>query len=197
MLDTGGASPGDAGAYSVKASRSRAVLATLVPNSALQFLDFEMGEEIVAHTRRRFLEEQSADGEASLHVAAAGDGVFYHPVTSAAVDPANVYTIGGLDALAPFLGMWLPIPFMRVARTGEGEATLLEEGPSNWVRAHVIRENAASGARYRVVIAIDTAIDAQPGPGARADVAPTAGRSKKWRGVPLFRRRQRHRLVRV
>ncbi len=183
MLDSG-AAPSDQAPNSANASssgngaragsRGRSVLATLVPNSAIQFLDFEMSEETVAHTRRRFLEEGGEGGEPSLHLAAVGDGVFYHPLTNTPCDPAQTYTISGIEALAPYLGTWLPLPYMRVSRTGEGETIALEEGPSNWVRAHISREVVANGiARYRVVVAIDTSIDAAGAIPGRADVAPT------------------------
>ncbi len=112
MLDSGAAPPDHApndahesssGTGASAGSRGPSVLATLVPNSAIQFLDFEMSEEIVAHTRRRFLEEEGEGGEPSLHLAAVGDGVFYHPLTNTPCDPAQTYTISGIEALAPYL----------------------------------------------------------------------------------------------
>lgn len=178
MLDLAAAAPGasgdgkaPAGAGSrSKTAEGRPVLVSLVPSSSLQFLDFEMSEEAVALVRRRFLEIRGEGGEPALHVAAPGEGMIFDPVTGLPGDPARTYSIGGSDALAPFLGAWLPLPVMRVGRSGEGEAPVLDEGPSNWVRAHVTRQagndGAGGSALYRVVIAIDTAIDPAPAPNA-------------------------------
>ncbi len=168
-----------------------AVLRTLVPNSGLQFIDLEMREEAVERTRRRFLEEVSSDGEPSLHVAASDGGVIYHPVTNQPCDPAQTYLVGGGEALEPFLGRWLPLPFMRVSRSyqeggyqqgphqqvgdeegnEENGATVLDEGPSNWTRVHISRPDAKSN--YRVVLAIDTAVEHDETRAVRDYVAPT------------------------
>ena len=177
MLDVA-ATPGDAaedgGPEGSPIGHPRAVLLTFVPNSSIQFVDFQMAEGTAVQTRRRFFEDVSEDGEASLHVAASSDGVFYHPVTNVPCNPAHTYTIGGLDALAPFLDAWLPLPFMRVSRRGEDDELGLDEGPSNWTRVMISRVRTAGGAhRYRVVLAVDTCVDAQPATASRAYVGPT------------------------
>ncbi len=177
MLDTSETSQErsdrDAVVDSTGHDNARAVLLSLVPNSSIQFVDFQMSVEGVAHTRRRFFEDATEDGEPSLHVAASGDGVFYHPETNVPCDPAKTYTISGVDAVAPFLESWLPLPFMRVSEA-EDEGFVLDEGPSNWTRVHISQFVAADGvARYRVVLAIDTAVDADDGAVQRAYAAPT------------------------
>ncbi len=152
----------------------RAVLLTLVPNSSIQFIDYAMTEAAVARTRRRFFEEVVDGDEPSLHVATSSDGVLYHPVTNVPCDPATAYTLSGADGLAPFLDTWLPLPFMRVSE-GDGEVgPVLDEGPSNWTRVHISRDNSESGSPvYRVVLAIDTAVDLGAAPALRAYAGPT------------------------
>ena len=178
MLDLGEVAPGargeDGGKTGAPASTARSVLLTLVPNSSIQFVDFEMSEVLVAQTRRRFFEEAADGGEPSLHVAATSDGVFHHPLTGAPCDPARTYAIGGGDALAPFLDTWLPLPFMRVSRREDDDTPVLDEGPSNWTRVFVTRQPDESGhSGYRVVLAIDTSIEFDAASPSRAYVGPT------------------------
>lgn len=178
MLDVGEVPPGDGGEGTgmsgAPAPAVRSVLLTLVPNSSIQFVDFEMPEDLVAQTRRRFFEEAAEGGEPSLHVAATSDGVFHHPLTGAPCDPARTYAIDGVDALTPFLDTWLPLPFMRVSRREDDDALVLDEGPSNWTRVFVTREADDAGrSKYRVVLAIDTSIEFEAGNPSRAYVGPT------------------------
>ena len=178
MLELGEVPSSDAGEDGRRESSgvpdARSVLVTLVPNSSIQFVDFEMAEELVARTRRRFFEDSADAGEPSLHVAATSDGVFHHPVTGAPCDPARTYALGGVDALVPFLDTWLPLPFMRVSRREDDDALMLDEGPSNWTRAFITRGNDGdSRPRFRVVLAVDTSVDVEAGPPNRAYVGPT------------------------
>ena len=178
MLDLGEVPPGDGGKDSGESeaadSVARSVLLTLVPNSSIQFVDFGMRDELVAQTGRRFFEETADDGEPSLHVAATSDGVFHHPLTGAPCDPARTYAIGGVDAVAPFLDTWLPLPFMRVSRREDDDTLVLDEGPSNWTRVFITREPDDTGATsYRVVLAIDTAVEFDAANPSRAYVGPT------------------------
>ncbi len=178
MLELGEMPPRDAGAGGEtggsRALAARSVLITLVPNSSIQFVDFEMAEELVAQVRRRFFEETAEGGEPSLHVAATSDGVFHHPITGAPCDPTRTYALGGVDALTPFLDTWLPLPFMRVSRREDDDGLTLDEGPSNWTRAYITRRNDANGRpAFGVVLAIDTAVEPDAGPPTRAYVGPT------------------------
>lgn len=178
MLEIGATPPGEK-AEQIDSGKSAgsgapAVLLALVPNSAIQFVDFAMSEEMVAHTRRNFFEDRAGSSEPSLHVASAGGEVFYHPVTNEPCDPARTYTLSGVEAIEPFLDTWLPLPFMRVSQRDDDDALMLDEGPSNWTRVHISREQAAEGVRrYRVVLAIDTAVEADASARARSYAAPT------------------------
>ena len=178
MLDLGEVPPEDVGQdggrTGASASTVRSVLITLVSNSSIQFVDFQMPEVLVAQTRRRFFEDSADGSDPSLHVAATSDGVFHHPLTGAPCDPSRTYAIGGVDALAPFLDTWLPLPFMRVTRSEDDDTLTLDEGPSNWTRVFIAREPDAEGPLgYRVVLAIDTSIEFDAGNPSRAYVGPT------------------------
>ena len=153
---------------------TRSVLLALIPNSTIQFVDFELAEREVVQVRRRFVEETTEEGEPSLHIAATSDGVFHHPVSGLPCDPRLTYTFGGTEALEPFLGAWLPVPFMAV-REGDGDGQLtLDEGPSNWTRVHITRHQIGPDDWiYRVVLAIDTSIEADGVERHRAYAGPT------------------------
>jgi hypothetical protein len=178
MLDLGTAPAGHGGEQGsqpeVAREAERAVLVTLVPNSSVQFLDFEMPAELVARTRRRYLEEHEDGAEPCLHAVMSSDGVFHHPLTGEPCAPEQTYTIGGIEALAPFLECWLPVPYMRVSESEQGDRTILEEGPSNWTRVHITREPIDGMRwRYRLVLAVDTAVEHDPAAPARGYVGPT------------------------
>ena len=156
---------------------SRQPLATLVPNSGIQFIDFVVTEARVAQTRRRYLEiAVDTDGEAerSLHPVAIVDGTVVHPITGAPVPPSDIYSIDGAAALAPFLESWLPVPFMRVSETADAEGFVLDEGPSNWTRIFVARDVDAQGQPvFRLVLAVDTSVDPSSERAGRVYAAPS------------------------
>lgn len=149
-------------------------IVSLMPGSCIQFLDFNIAPEAQVGTARRFFEEIGEDGATALHAVSLEDGVFYHPVTEQAIDASRTYLITGEAALAPFIGKWVPVPYLRQPPPSRRHAGQPDEGPTNWARVFITRLDEVGGtAGHRVVLAFDTSFDSrQPARGA-GDAAPT------------------------
>lgn len=171
----GPAAPADAAGPDENIAAPNAV--TLVPNSLVQFFDFRISEVDAARVRRRFFEDAGEDDESGpqLHAVALNDDVVHHPLTGERVDAADTYAIDGAQALAPFLDTWVPIPYLRDGGTDEEGLAVLGDGPTNWARAFITRAGDRDDRRsgYKVVLAIDTAIDTRPGLQSRVYAGPT------------------------
>lgn len=154
--------PGEARALRPGSDLAGAVL-SLVPGSCIQFLDFHLPADATAAVARRFYEEQG-DGEGvALHAVTLEDGVFYHPVTEQAIDASLTYLVTGDAAVEPFLGKWLPVPYLRQLPQQRGRPAVNDEGPTNWARIFITRAVSEDEPRpgYHVVLAFDTAFDAR------------------------------------
>ena len=135
---------------------------TLMPNSAIQFLVNVLDRDMTGAISRRFYEDTSAaddsDGAVLYTVKLEDDGSFHHPVTHQVADVRHTYAIDGASALDAFLNHWLPVPFMRVIADEDGGAPVLDEGPSNWARIFITRDDTGDlgNISHRVVLAVDT-----------------------------------------
>ncbi len=148
-------------------------IATLVPDSTIQFLDAFVADAASVVVRRRYFEDAGSGAAESgaLYVVSLDDGVFHHPVTRAVADAAQTYVVDGASALAAFAGTWLPIPLLRVLAPDTGLGAVLDQGPTNWARIHVSRaadEASEAAPGWNVVVALDTTITAAPGAKAHA-----------------------------
>ena len=141
-------------------------LETLVANSSIQFLDVVVDEATAAATTDRYFEcvdeEREADGPSLYQVALDENGVFRHPLTDEVADPRTTYAVDGRRALDAYAGGWIPVPYLRAgAARGPG---LAKEGPSNWARLCVFKDASdPAAAQYRIVLALDTALDRTTG----------------------------------
>ncbi len=156
----------------------------LVPHSGVQFITRFLNLPDAARFRRAFIEHSENPGAEPTR-----RNVWLYPDWSAD-DPSRQgileeqpgderYTINAEKALEPFLGKWVPVPYLRI-RPGraEGGGRHFDRGPTNWVRVRVIeqRDAAEPAAAYthRVIFAFDTELNAtggHPGP----YTAPTSG----------------------
>jgi hypothetical protein len=140
----------------------------LVPNSGIQFISrpFDMSQ---ARLERRYVERRT-DKESE------GDDV---PVRlEAAFDPRNPeepvhvpydrydrpYDIDQHRALEPFLGRWVPIPYIVHAAHDMTESQhdpKFRNGPTNWARIRIVQKPSSLSTRrlYTAVFAFDTAVD--------------------------------------
>lgn len=164
---------------------------TIVANSSLQFFDLAIDAATASSIVDRYFEcsETSAAGDTQtpslFQVTLDEHGVYYHPVTDVPVDPEQLYAVDGRKALEMFAGKWLPVPFMRVIEDPRDGGERLDEGPSNWTRLFIAREDEPSGqTSYRLVLAVDTALaTGEPGSAesAGAPIAEDAAAGRRFR----------------
>lgn len=130
----------------------------LIPNTAIQFLDFgfNLGETRVS---RAFLAETGADGRAVLTCLYADDasGQFVAQ-DGRAIKPEQVYSLNAAKAAAIFAGAWVPVPFLRIRERHPDGRHLFDKGPTNWARARLVELPTpdAEGNTHRVTLAFDT-----------------------------------------
>ncbi len=133
-------------------------LINLIPNTAIQFLDFgfNLNETRVS---RAFLAETGADGRAVLTALYADDasGQFVTQ-DGRGVPPEQVYSFNAAKAAALLDRVWIPLPFLRVREPRPDGYHLFDQGPTNWARARLVELPAPDpdGSTHRVTLAFDT-----------------------------------------
>ncbi len=176
-VETAGLSggPGEAARGSRPGLGTGETVLSLVPGSCIQFLDFHLPADATAVVARRFYEEPGEGGGVALHAVTLEDGVFYHPVTEEAIDASLTYLVSGDAAVEPFLGKWLPVPYLRQLPQQRGRPAINDEGPTNWARIFITRAASEDEPRpgYHVVLAFDTAFDARQQARGGGNAAPT------------------------
>lgn len=143
-------------------------LITLVPNSAVQFWDTVLDVDRLPNKRRSFWEERlSATPDASGKVPVVLRTLKEDAATRELRDPATgrippedeIYPIGRNQALEPFLGKWVPLPFFLVlARRPDGREQF-DRGPTNWVRVRIVPlDDPEPGRTHALTLAFDTGL---------------------------------------
>ena len=133
-------------------------LINLIPNTAIQFLDFgfNLNESRVS---RAFLSEAGADGRPVLTSLYPDDasGQFVTQ-DGRAVTPEQAYSFNAAKAAGIFSGVWIPLPFLRVREPRPDGHHLFDQGPINWARARLVELPTpdAEGHTHRVTLAFDT-----------------------------------------
>lgn len=136
----------------------------LIPGGCPQFLDFDGSMAWLKDVQYAFEEEViKVEGE---------NKKFLHPFRPDAEDNfrdeldqkriyrGRGYEIDGSEAIKPWLGQWLPLPFFRT-RNQEWEGSKdarLEYGPSNWARGRLSIDEK-NPERLHLVIAFDMEVD--------------------------------------
>lgn len=138
--------------------KTLAPLVNLIPNTAIQFLDFgfDLNETRVS---RAFLTETGADGRAVLTALYPDDaGGQFVTQDGRAVPPEQVYSLNAAKAAGIFDGVWIPLPFPRIREPRPDGYHLFDQGPTNWARARLVELPApdAEGHTHRVTLAFDT-----------------------------------------
>ena len=135
--------------------KTLAPLVNLIPNTAIQFLDFgfNLNETRVS---RAFLAETGADGRAVLTALYADDasGQFVTQ-DGRGVPPEQVYSFNAAKAAALLDRVWIPLPFLRVREPRPDGYHLFDQGPTNWARARLVELPAPDpdGSTHRVTLA--------------------------------------------
>lgn len=144
-------------------------LISLVPASGLQFLDFGFDIDALPKVARAFWEEPvtaavTGDGQQQVVlrtlVLDEARGGLIDPRTGALAPQDEVYELNGRKGLEPFLGRWMPLPFLKVRGKAADGGDLYDQGPSNWARLRVVElpSKDRDGATHRVTLAFDTAL---------------------------------------
>ena len=142
-------------------------LVSLVPQSGIQFLDIAFSADRLPRAAMSFWEEPlpaGADanrGLVSLRVLRADEtGELLDPVSGAAPPPDDVYQVGRNQALEPFVGRWVPLPYFRVAAMAAGGREVHEKGPTNLARARIVELPAPDrdGNTHLLTLAFDTGL---------------------------------------
>lgn len=154
---------GSAGAAHVPECPTFGSVVSLVVDSGLQFLDFDLSPGAVEAAFGRFAEDPDVLGGSAqplLCEVLLEDGVAIHPLTRQPVDPASTYRVNGLACLRALAGKWVPLPFLRAVGRHPGGETRYDDGPMNWVRGYVAERTGRDGSpNFRLVVAVDTKVE--------------------------------------
>ncbi|CDH46725.1 virulence factor SrfB [Candidatus Contendibacter odensensis] len=133
-------------------------LINLIPNTAIQFLDFGFNLS-QSRVSRAFLSETGADHRPVLTSLYPDDasGQFVTE-DGRAVTPEQAYSFNAAKAAGIFAGVWIPLPFLRVRERRPDGDHLFDQGPCNWARARLMELPTpdADGHTHRVTFAFDT-----------------------------------------
>lgn len=137
----------------------------LVPHSGIQFVEYALDIDGVSRFQRKFVERmfpaEEKNGEIPVRLIQGWDED--EPTLDAHIVAQSddvEYSINKEKALEPFLGKWVPVPFLRL-RHGRDEngREAYDKGPTNWARVRVVEDNSrppGQGARHLVIFAFDT-----------------------------------------
>ena len=138
----------------------------LVPCSGVQFLDLTISTKALAGTISKYVRDDDPElGTLLIELpeGARGDGFELHPVTHRPLGPDDALWLTGYQGLEPFLGTWIPIPYLRFLGRKEAAQGRFDKGPTNWARLYI--EPPEQGLRnaetLKAVLAFDTEVDAR------------------------------------
>lgn len=137
----------------------------LVPFSGIQFIDIKIPIRSLSSTMGRFVEDNDPDDGPfllSLKERPDFDGVEWHPVTGERLAPQQTLWLTGYQALEPFLGAWVPVPYFRYLGRGEDGGIRFDKGPINWARLFIEapETDLREASELKAVLALDTSIAA-------------------------------------
>ncbi|MBQ7607762.1 MAG: virulence factor SrfB [Desulfovibrionaceae bacterium] len=130
---------------------------SLIPGGCPQLLDFLIELETIGRMRRTF-EERVDNGKTRLFPLIEIDGeevdVFEHGEPK-----GETYTLDAQKTIAPWLGQWFPIPFLREREQvwEESGRKRVDAGPSNWARARIVPGQKAG--TLALVLAFDMQVE--------------------------------------
>lgn len=153
-----------------KHDRAQRGTVSLIPNSGLQFIDLRFDIDKTPKLSRAFWEERlegqppDANGKipVNLHCLRPDErsGELRDSSTGQPAPELEVYTLNKAKGLEPFLGKWVPVPYLRVKSKSTQGGDVYDRGPTNWARVRVVemaaRDRDANS--HHICIAFDTAI---------------------------------------
>ncbi|MDR0816345.1 MAG: virulence factor SrfB [Desulfovibrio sp.] len=140
-------------------------IVSLIPESTPQLLDFVFNLEPVLKNVRYFQEKPGTGEQAGKQVlrslAEREDGAIVDEIT---LEPVRqgIFEVYAKRCLEPWIGQWLPVPFLRVRdQKWEDGAPHFECGPSNWARIRLVYETERRES-IRIVLAFDMTVEQPP-----------------------------------
>lgn len=139
---------------------------TIIPNSAIQFLDFGFNLDEIAKGTMEFSERRTshdADVDVWQLIPHLSDDDPDQEIPEPLIEGEEDYSISKVKAFEPFLNKWTPIPVLRLhlGRGPNGEE-IFDGGPSTWARIYITElddRNPETGETHRVIIALDTDLE--------------------------------------
>lgn len=142
---------------------------SLIPGGCPQLLDFAAGLSELDSVRYSFEEipEKGPDGETRVHLHAFrknAEGEFVDELDPSRTVGGYSYELTGRKAILPWLGQWIPVPFLRTReQTWPGtEDCRFEYGPTNWARVRLSLSDETPDT-LRVVLAFDMGVEEKTG----------------------------------
>lgn len=142
---------------------------SLIPGGCPQLLDFAAPLSELDSVRYSFeeLTEAAPGGESRVHLHAFrkdAEGEYVDELDPARTVGAYGYELTAKKAIQPWLGRWIPVPFLRTREQtwpDSGECRF-EYGPTNWARARLSLAPDAPDT-LRVVLAFDMGVEEKTG----------------------------------
>ncbi len=141
-------------------------LLSLIPASGIQFLDVDFDIEALPRIGRAFWDEkplhmrdEAGDQQVFLRaLEETEEGELFDAVSRQQPPEEEVYRITRSQALEPFLGRWVPLPYLRVQSRHADGSVIFDAGPTNWVRVRIVEMAGLRGVSHRAVLAFDTSL---------------------------------------
>ena len=137
----------------------------LRPNHGIAFLDIEISTTQLTRLKACFVEETIAvDGSnRTVLLPVSSDnlldnGAAWHPETFQPLGLDEAIWLNGYAGIRPFVGHWLPLPYLRAMTAKSGDQTRLDKGPQNWVRLFISppQDLLEDTDTLKAVLAVDT-----------------------------------------
>ena len=143
---------------------------TIVPNSGIQMLDFGFNladcklvdeyVEVIPQSEEPFGENSTGIGE--LIQLTGDDEKDDQQLKSNNYKELSRYSINAKHAFSPFLGIWVPVPVLRIRKGLDKNGNLqYDNGPTTWARLRIVeleKECVKTGHSHRIQLALDTSI---------------------------------------
>ena len=142
-------------------------IVSLIPQSGLQFIDLRFAAERLPRAPRVFWEQPLPPGATAppglvnlRQLTTDPTGTLLDPVSGRTPPDEETYAIGRNQAMEPFLGRWVPVPFFRVAAMAAAGREVYDKGPTNWARILISELPAPDdeGNSHHLVLALDTGL---------------------------------------
>lgn len=138
---------------------------SLIPGGCPQFLDYEAPLSILDDVKYAFQEDKVVDNDGKKKVVLRAfrkndDKEFADEINPDMLYSGYGYEMSGLKELEPWIGEWLPLPFLRCREQnwpGSNDCRF-EYGPTNWARGRLVYSPDNEGF-LRLVLAFDMQVE--------------------------------------